>query len=195
MLRCVMPAVVACCCCLLLLPAVQITLGIVDAAYSGDWSRIGAISKGELQLSLTSQTWPVTRACEWSSSSFQCAAQDLAGYMCTCLMCRAAVVFADTELLLQQVVWVLLGVKALCGVGAAAVAQEAGRGAALPFVKVRSSCSSLQELQSSAVYPCVAPGVCRVGVAAALLACTCACDDRVKVRNPISRMWWTRRSG
>jgi hypothetical protein len=26
----------------------QITLGVVDAAYSGDWSRIGAISKGGL---------------------------------------------------------------------------------------------------------------------------------------------------
>jgi hypothetical protein len=35
--------------CCWVLPAVQLTLGTVDAAYSGDWSRIGAISKGRLQ--------------------------------------------------------------------------------------------------------------------------------------------------
>jgi hypothetical protein len=61
-------------------------------------------------------------------------------------------VFAETELQLQQVVWVLLGVKALCGVAAAAVAKEAGRGTVLPFVKVRGSTSysaGLQELQGS----------------------------------------------
>uniref|UniRef100_A0A383V7M4 DUF7887 domain-containing protein n=1 Tax=Tetradesmus obliquus TaxID=3088 RepID=A0A383V7M4_TETOB len=63
-----------------------ITVGIVDAAYSGDWSRIGAISK-------------------------------------------------ETELQLQQVVWVLLGVKALCGVAAAFVAKEAGRGWVAPLAK------------------------------------------------------------
>jgi hypothetical protein len=63
-------------------------------------------------------------------------------------MCCAAVVFAETELQLQQVVWVLLGVKALCGVAAAAVAKEAGRGALAPFVKVRGL-YGLQELQGS----------------------------------------------
>jgi hypothetical protein len=63
-----------------------------------------------------------------------------AGYMQACDMCcAAAAVFAETELQLQQVVWVLLGVKALCGVAAAAVANEAGRGTVLPFVKVRGS--------------------------------------------------------
>jgi hypothetical protein len=73
----------------------------------------------------------------WSSSS---APPDL---LSACKLCTEHPVSllllllpAETELQLQQVVWVLLAVKGLCGVAAAAVAKEAGRGWVGPLVKV-----------------------------------------------------------
>ena len=58
--------------CLLLLPAGAIALAVfalVDAAYSGDWSRIGAINK-EQELSLQA-SWPQEISCTGRLSSVE----------------------------------------------------------------------------------------------------------------------------
>jgi hypothetical protein len=59
---------------------------------------------------------------------------------------------AETELLLQQVVWVLVGFQVLCGVAAASVAKEAGRGWVVPLAKVKGwqACRKVQRQAAQA---------------------------------------------
>lgn len=104
-------------CCLLL----QVLLGLTDAGYSGDWSRIGAITKGaskQLQQQHSLQACPST-----------CASQCL-----PCCCCCAA----DTELLLQKftlLAWALHGVTGLL---AANISGSRGRSPAVAGAKVRT---------------------------------------------------------
>lgn len=104
----------------------------------------------------------------------------------------------ETELLLQQVVWVLIGIKALCGVAAASVARESGRGWVVPLAKVRC-CAGLRncraQLISSAQLSSVVPAGCCLWAALdylgtdAVLACAQVLSYTVP--NLISMLWLT----
>lgn len=124
---------------------VQVMLGLTDAAYSGDWSRIGAITKGAnlkqqqlvegwkaepCQLSLTLRRLHSLNALHMSMPRLvQCLPACPPVLLCS----------ADTELLLQKVSIVAWSLHALLGLVSANIASSKGRSPAAAALKVGMS--------------------------------------------------------
>jgi hypothetical protein len=154
--------------CAMLCCVLQVMLGLTDAGYSGDWSRIGAITKG---IATSKERSHTCRLYESSALLIRCLYACLAPAFqqlvtvsvpshTTWLACAgdysqglslhhpsspsspfaaACTPAADQELLLQQLAVIAWSLHGVCGLITAKIASSKGRNPAVSFVKVSLS--------------------------------------------------------